>query len=881
MRLSLFFTAVLLAFCGRIEAAVTAVADGPWTSTSTWSSSAIPTSLDNVVIPSGRVVSATSGDFIEANSLAIEGTANFNGGSAAGQIELAITDSLTITNPGILNGGNTGNNLGLTIRMLKTATSPLISGTGQMLLLSGSSNRSTISFDAAELRLGLTTLQVSGSIQGLLGAPGNVVITSGNALTILADKNLTLTNINTLINQGTLNLGSKSTVLCGGLSAFTNAGSVNWTIGLSGTPAILSTAYATLGGTLNLSLGNGISPVIGQSIAKFLDTPSAGNTIRTIDASALIVNGDSEWINNYNSATSTREYAFTYNTTTQTVATFSVGQLSVASGATINLPAATDQLATLTYTLEAVSPATTFGSSILASPLRLQGGPSAERVRLRYTAPATSVSGTSYASLNSTIECLVTVPAPITITTTPSGPWVYGDQITLSITSPSAGAQSFSWQGSAPATATLSGAIVTVSDVGTGGTVVASVAANDLYTANTQTINLGTFGPRPIAVAVDGGTRAYFQPTNPSPTFALTSGSLAAGDTIASIGTPVYAGTGTTAVQTTPVIVGGYPVTLTFATASPRYNVTSTANGALIINKAAQTIAFHPLAGIQIGQTSTLTATATSGLPVSFVSGTPTVASISGNVATGLILGSSQITAAQAGDTNWLAAPSVDQALAVGLQAQTITFPAIAALKVGETGTLTATASSGLAVTYTSSDTNIAQISGTTVVAIGPGTVTITANQAGNGTFAAATPITASLSVGKADQTITFSALSTSIEVGASANLAASSSAGLAITYTSSAAAIARISGETVIGVAPGTATITASQAGNANYNPATDVTITVNVVAAPAGTTTGTPASSPQGGGCGAGSGIGLLLGLGAWLSLGLRRRTEWNVRR
>ena len=303
-------------------------------------------------------------------------------------------------------------------------------------------------------------------------------------------------------------------------------------------------------------------------------------------------------------------------------------------------------------------------------------------------------------------------------------------------------------------------------------------------------------------------------------------------------------------------------MTLTFATASPRYNVTSTANGALIINKAAQTIAFHPLAGIQIGQTSTLTATATSGLPVSFVSGTPTVASISGNVATGLILGSSQITAAQAGDTNWLAAPSVDQALAVGLQAQTIT-------------------SSGLAVTYTSSDTNIAQISGTTVVAIGPGTVTITANQAGNGTFAAATPITASLSVGKADQTITFSALSTSIEVGASANLAASSSAGLAITYTSSAAAIARISGETVIGVAPGTATITASQAGNANYNPATDVTITVNVVAAPAGTTTGTPASSPQGGGCGAGSGIGLLLGLGAWLSLGLRRRTEWNVRR
>ena len=881
MRLSLLLILMLLGLFAPVQAAtVAASADGPWNSTSTWSPASVPNSSDDVTIPVGRTVTATSGDFIEANSLTVEGTANFNLGSSPGQIELAITDALTISSSGVLNGGNTSNYQGLTIRMLKTSSVPVISGTGQMLLTSGSSNRSTISFDATELRLGLTTLQISGSIQGLLGAPGDVVITSGKSLTILQDKNLSLTSVNTFINQGTLNLGSKSTLLCGGLSSFTNSGAINWTIGLSGTPAIFSTGYATLGGTLNLSLGSGISPVIGQSIAKFLSTAPASSATRTIDASALTVTGDSEWINNYTSAASTREYEFTYNTTGQTVSALT-GQLSVAAGATITLPATTDQLAPLNYTLEAVSPATTIGSSLATSPLRIQGGPDPERIRLRFTAPATSVSGTSYASLNSTIECLVTIPAPITITTTPNGPWVYGDQITLSISSLSDGAQVFTWQGSAPTTATLSGSNVSVIDVGAGGTIVASVAASGLYTANTQTLNLGTFGPRPVALSVQGGTRAYFQATNPSPTFTLTSGSLAAGDTLASVGTAVYAGTGITANQSTPVVAGGYPVTLTFAPASPKYDVTSISNGALIITQAAQTITFGPLAGIQIGETSTLSATATSGLPVTFTSGTPSVASISGNVATGLIQGSSQITASQAGDANWLAATSVTQALAVGIQAQTITFPAIAALKVGETGTLAATASSGLAVTYTSSDTNIAQISGTTVVAIGAGTVTITANQAGNATFAAATPVTASLSIDKADQTITFTAPTSSIEVGASVNLGATSSASLAITYTSSAAAIVRISGGTVVGVAPGTATITASQTGNANYNPATDVTITVTVVAAPGGSTTGTPEKAPEGGGCGAGSGIALLLGLGAWLGLGLRRRESFSALR
>ena len=80
-------------------------------------------------------------------------------------------------------------------------------------------------------------------------------------------------------------------------------------------------------------------------------------------------------------------------------------------------------------------------------------------------------------------------------------------------------------------------------------------------------------------------------------------------------------------------------------------------------------------------------------------------------------------------------------------QTQTITFGAIAAQKTGTTLALGATASSGLAVTYTSSTTNLCTVSGSTASFIAAGTCTITASQPGNATYAAATPVTQSIAV--------------------------------------------------------------------------------------------------------------------------------------
>jgi hypothetical protein len=83
----------------------------------------------------------------------------------------------------------------------------------------------------------------------------------------------------------------------------------------------------------------------------------------------------------------------------------------------------------------------------------------------------------------------------------------------------------------------------------------------------------------------------------------------------------------------------------------------------------------------------------------------------------------------------------------------------------------------------------------------------------------------------KINQTITFGALTPVTYGDPSFNLTASASSGLTVSYQSSDLSVATIIDNTVTIVGAGTSTITASQAGDDNYNPATNVlqTLTVN----------------------------------------------------
>jgi sugar lactone lactonase YvrE len=82
---------------------------------------------------------------------------------------------------------------------------------------------------------------------------------------------------------------------------------------------------------------------------------------------------------------------------------------------------------------------------------------------------------------------------------------------------------------------------------------------------------------------------------------------------------------------------------------------------------------------------------------------------------------------------------------------QTITFGSLSNVTFGVAPfTISATASSGLPVSFTSTTATICAVSGSTVTIIEPGTCSITATQAGNATYAAAAPIVQSFTVSSA-----------------------------------------------------------------------------------------------------------------------------------
>jgi hypothetical protein len=86
--------------------------------------------------------------------------------------------------------------------------------------------------------------------------------------------------------------------------------------------------------------------------------------------------------------------------------------------------------------------------------------------------------------------------------------------------------------------------------------------------------------------------------------------------------------------------------------------------------------------------------------------------------------------------------------LTIAQAGNTITFPSLGSVSTSSGPiTLTATASSGLSVSYSSGNTGVATVSGSTLTVVGAGTATIVANQAGNGNYAAATPVTNTLVV--------------------------------------------------------------------------------------------------------------------------------------
>ncbi len=226
-----------------------------------------------------------------------------------------------------------------------------------------------------------------------------------------------------------------------------------------------------------------------------------------------------------------------------------------------------------------------------------------------------------------------------------------------------------------------------------------------------------------------------------------------------------------------------------------------------------------------------------SGNPITYNSSNLSVATVSGNTITIVGTGQSTITTNQAGNVNYNSAPSVQQTFTVTKANQAITFSPLASVAFGVAPyILSATGgTSGNAVTFSSSNLAVATISANTITIVGVGQTTITASQTGNANYNSASDVSQTLIVTaqvKTNQIINFPGLQNFAFGTAPFILSATGGASSnPVIFTSSNLAVATISGNTVTIVGAGQTVITASQGGDATYNPANDVQqmLTVN----------------------------------------------------
>ncbi len=262
------------------------------------------------------------------------------------------------------------------------------------------------------------------------------------------------------------------------------------------------------------------------------------------------------------------------------------------------------------------------------------------------------------------------------------------------------------------------------------------------------------------------------------------------------------------------------------------------------VGKGAQTISFNstaPTTAALGGATYTVTATATSGLPVVLTidASAAGVCSITGPTVAFIGVGTCVINANQPGDATYDAAPQVQQSFAVGRGAQTISFtstPPTAATVGGATYTVAAAATSGLAVTFTidAAAAGVCTIAGATVAFIGAGTCVIDANQAGNASYTAAPQVRQTFTVVRATQTISFTSTApTDAAIGGPTYaVTATATSGLPVGFTINplATGVCTLAGATVSFIGTGTCVIDANQPGDARFAPAPQVQQTISV---------------------------------------------------
>nr|WP_284694772.1 MBG domain-containing protein [Geomonas sp. Red32] len=369
-----------------------------------------------------------------------------------------------------------------------------------------------------------------------------------------------------------------------------------------------------------------------------------------------------------------------------------------------------------------------------------------------------------------------------------------------------------------PAVATITaGGLIHITGAGNT-TITASQAGNDTYSAAADVAQPFTVDPAVITVTADNKQRLF---GTDNPPFTATYSGFVKGDTVSVIsGAPVFT---TTADINSPK--GSYDITVGQGTLAAVNYTFVFVKGTLAVDLASQTITFNPIGAKNYGDGSfDLSYTpGASGLPVTFESSNTAAATVSGKTVTITGAGSVTITASQAGNDNY--APATAQ--------QTFNVAkAVITVTADNQSRAYNTANPPLTYRYSgfvnSEDqgviTGSPAISTTAVIDSPVDDYPITVDQ---GTLSAVnysfTYVPGTLAVGKASQSIGFTAVPAKVYGDAAFDLSATGGAsGNPVTFVSSNSAVATVNGSRVTIVGAGSTTITASQAGDANFAPAT-----------------------------------------------------------
>ena len=354
-----------------------------------------------------------------------------------------------------------------------------------------------------------------------------------------------------------------------------------------------------------------------------------------------------------------------------------------------------------------------------------------------------------------------------------------------------------------------------------------SASTANFYVAPTITVNPATVADGTVGTAysqsltASNGTAPY--------SFAVTAGAVPAGLTLATNG----------ALTGTPTAGGSFNFTVTATDANATNGPFSGARAYTVaIAAGPQSITFPVQAAtptFSAGGTFTIapTATASSGLPVSYSSLSTGTCTVSGTTVTIVAAGICTIAADQAGDASYAAAPQVTRAVTIAKAAQSIVFGGFSNHTFGDTPFFVSASGggSGNPVVFTSQTPAVCTTSGTNgtlVTLVAAGSCSVDLFLAGNANYLAAETIQG-FSVAQAPQSITFNAPAAHLLGDAPFTLSATGGAsGNAVTFASTTTAVCTTSGTngaTVTLLTQGTCSITASQLGNANYQDATPVT--------------------------------------------------------